>query len=112
MIPVRSEETTPAGPSTYKIDELRVSILFICLIAGFAIDDLYSRLIMKPLGALGALFFAGVCAACGGHDDGKEWTKEELDELEAKWGYEVGCSIDSMVTLHALACYQMADDVF
>lgn len=45
---------------------------------------------MKPVDALKALLFAGVCAACGGHDDGKEWTKEELDELEAKWGYEVG----------------------
>lgn len=30
-----------------------------------------------------------LAAACGNHDDGKEWTKAELDELEAKWGFEV-----------------------
>jgi hypothetical protein len=23
------------------------------------------------------------------HDDGKVWTKEELEELENKWGFEV-----------------------
>ncbi|KAM3431115.1 hypothetical protein MY4824_007316 [Beauveria thailandica] len=26
--------------------------------------------------------------ACGGHDDGRQWTKEELEELEYKWGYD------------------------
>lgn len=41
----------------------------------------------------GLLLFPGVCLACGGHDDGKVWTKEELDELEAKWGYEVSGEI-------------------
>lgn len=31
-----------------------------------------------------------LAAGCGDHgDDGKEWTKAELDELEAKWGFEV-----------------------
>lgn len=45
---------------------------------------------MKTYSLLGALLFAGLCAGCGGdnHDD-KEWTKEELAELEAKWGFEV-----------------------
>ncbi|PMB72983.1 Guanidinobutyrase [Beauveria bassiana] len=26
--------------------------------------------------------------ACGGHDDDRQWTKEELEELEYKWGYD------------------------
>ncbi|KAK1523292.1 arginase [Colletotrichum paranaense] len=30
-----------------------------------------------------------LAAACGNHGDEKEWTKAELDELEAKWGFEV-----------------------
>lgn len=30
-----------------------------------------------------------LAAACGNHGDDKEWTKAELDELEAKWGFEV-----------------------
>lgn len=36
------------------------------------------------------LLFGGWVRACG-HDnhDGKEWTEEELADLEAKWGYEV-----------------------
>ncbi|KAJ2969075.1 hypothetical protein NQ176_g8858 [Zarea fungicola] len=34
------------------------------------------------------LAFTGIAHACGGHDDGKEWTKEELAELEDKWGNE------------------------
>ncbi|KXH66922.1 arginase [Colletotrichum salicis] len=29
-----------------------------------------------------------LAAACGNHGDDKEWTKAELDELEAKWGFE------------------------
>ncbi|GKT53356.1 arginase [Colletotrichum tofieldiae] len=44
------------------------------------------RLTSLLLGCSSALLAAG----CGGHgDDGKEWTKAELDELEAKWGFEV-----------------------
>lgn len=36
------------------------------------------------------LALASPGSACGdGHDDVKEWTKEELAELEAKWGFEV-----------------------
>ncbi|KAM3512868.1 hypothetical protein MY11210_003498 [Beauveria gryllotalpidicola] len=26
--------------------------------------------------------------ACGGHDDDRQWTEEELQELEYKWGYD------------------------
>lgn len=38
---------------------------------------------------LNLLSLAGLAAACAHDHDDKEWTKEELDELEAKWGYEV-----------------------
>ncbi|OAQ99139.1 hypothetical protein LLEC1_05840 [Akanthomyces lecanii] len=31
---------------------------------------------------------AGLSLACGGHDDDRQWTKEELQELEDKWGYD------------------------
>jgi agmatinase len=34
------------------------------------------------------LSLAGLAAACAHEHDDKQWTKEELDELEAKWGYE------------------------
>ncbi|KID96118.1 agmatinase, partial [Metarhizium majus ARSEF 297] len=45
---------------------------------------------MKPASWLSLLALTGSAAhACGGHDDdGKEWTKEELAELQAKWGHE------------------------
>lgn len=44
---------------------------------------------MKFVSLLHLLAFVGAGYACGGHDDGKEWSKEELAELEAKWGHEV-----------------------
>ncbi|KAK2050496.1 arginase [Colletotrichum somersetense] len=45
------------------------------------------RLTSLLLGCSSALLAAG----CSGHgDDGKEWTKAELDELEAKWARQVG----------------------
>ncbi|KID84363.1 agmatinase [Metarhizium guizhouense ARSEF 977] len=46
---------------------------------------------MKPASWLSLLALTGSAAqACSGHDDddGKEWTKEELAELQAKWGHE------------------------
>ena len=43
---------------------------------------------MKATTVLKLLALFGVANACGGGND-KEWTKEELDELEAKWGFEV-----------------------
>ena len=45
-----------------------------------------TSVIMKLLNLLS---LAGLAAACAHEHDDKEWTKEELDELEAKWGYEV-----------------------
>lgn len=47
---------------------------------------------MKVL--LVAFAFASLAAACGshGHDD-REWTAEELAELEFKWGMEVSTRI-------------------
>ncbi|OAA71378.1 agmatinase [Cordyceps fumosorosea ARSEF 2679] len=34
------------------------------------------------------VLYAGLSLACGGHDDDRQWTKEELQELEDKWGYD------------------------
>jgi agmatinase len=45
---------------------------------------------MKSASLLSLLLCAGLSAACGGHDDDdKVWTKEELHELEMKWGTDV-----------------------
>ncbi|EFY97021.1 Ureohydrolase [Metarhizium robertsii ARSEF 23] len=62
---------------------------------------------MKPASWLSLLALAGSAAhACGGHDDddddGKEWTKEELAELQAKWGHEAR-SLDKNKTGEKLA---------
>ncbi len=46
--------------------------------------------------------YAGLSLACGGHDDDRQWTKEELQELEDKWGYDVSCSILLQCTGHSL----------
>lgn len=35
------------------------------------------------------LTLAGLTGGCGHHHDDKEWTKEDLAELEAKWGFDV-----------------------
>ncbi|KAM6514101.1 hypothetical protein FALCPG4_015264 [Fusarium falciforme] len=43
---------------------------------------------MKSAIVLRLLALGGLTAACSHHHDDKEWTKEELDELEAKWGFE------------------------
>lgn len=41
----------------------------------------------------GLVLGAGLSLACGGgHDDDRQWTKEELQELEDKWGYDVSHS--------------------
>ncbi|KAF5974007.1 agmatinase [Fusarium coicis] len=37
---------------------------------------------------LNVLALAGLATACSHDHDDKKWTKEELDELEQKWGYE------------------------
>lgn len=47
---------------------------------------------VSAVAALGLwLMSSSFVTACqDGHgDDGKVWTKEELDELENKWGFEV-----------------------
>jgi agmatinase len=38
---------------------------------------------------LAVLPLAGLTLGCGHHHDDKEWTAEELAELEAKWGFDV-----------------------
>ena len=45
---------------------------------------------MRTSTLLHLLSLGALCNACShdNHDD-REWTKEELAELEAKWGYEV-----------------------
>ncbi|RJE26209.1 agmatinase [Aspergillus sclerotialis] len=45
---------------------------------------------MKSATLLQLLMLLGLTIACNHQHDGKEWTKEEIDELEAKWGYEWG----------------------
>lgn len=45
---------------------------------------------MKTSSLLHLLALGGLTRACGhDHHDDKVWTKEELADLEAKWGYEV-----------------------
>ena len=47
-------------------------------------------LIMKSSHVLSALFSVVQVVVGNSHDDGtSQWTQEELDELEAKWGFEV-----------------------
>ncbi|KAL7941449.1 arginase family domain-containing protein [Trichoderma barbatum] len=43
---------------------------------------------MKFVSLLHLLAFVGSGYACGGHSDEKEWSHDELAELEAKWGHE------------------------
>lgn len=46
---------------------------------------------MRTSSLLRLLALSGLSNACGhDHHDEKEWTKEELADLEAKWGFEVG----------------------
>jgi agmatinase len=44
---------------------------------------------MKFVSLIHLLAFIGSGQACGGHGEEKEWSSEELAELEAKWGHEV-----------------------
>lgn len=44
---------------------------------------------MKSTTLLQLLMLGGLTTACNHQHDDKEWTKEQLDELEAKWGFEV-----------------------
>lgn len=44
---------------------------------------------MKLASFIGTLVLLGSSYACGGHDDAKEWSREELEELDRKWGFEV-----------------------
>ncbi|KAM4055331.1 arginase family protein [Hirsutella rhossiliensis] len=65
---------------------------------------------MKSAAALvSLLLWCGLPSACHGHgkhdDDDKEWSKEELAELEAKWGAEWGFSgIGSFAHLEHVKC--------
>ncbi|KAL6884262.1 Arginase/agmatinase/formimionoglutamate hydrolase [Trichoderma longibrachiatum] len=43
---------------------------------------------MKFVSLIHLLAFIGSGQACGGHGEEKEWSSEELAELEAKWGHE------------------------
>lgn len=50
---------------------------------------------------------ASLAAACGSghnhhHDDGHEWTAEELAELERKWGMEVSKPVPFRLYLYTL----------
>ena len=53
-------------------------------------ESAYFLYMMKSTSLVSLLLCAGLSAACGGHhDDDKVWTKEELHELEMKWGTDV-----------------------
>lgn len=46
---------------------------------------------MKISLALSALLLPFGAYACGGHgEELREWTQEEIDDLERKWGTDVG----------------------
>ncbi|POR37143.1 Asparagine--tRNA ligase, cytoplasmic [Tolypocladium paradoxum] len=62
---------------------------------------------MKAAALWGLLFWSGLSSACGGHGnhDGEEWTEEELQELEDKWGCEWGFSgIGTFAHLEHVKC--------
>lgn len=44
---------------------------------------------MKASTLLAVSLWCGLSGACGDNHDDKEWSKEELQELEHKWGFEV-----------------------
>jgi hypothetical protein len=77
---------------------LRVSV-FLFLISVQNTYELNSLLLIMKL--LNLLTMAGLATACAHDHDDKEWTKEELDELEQKWGYEVcsGLSLESPLSI-------------
>ncbi|OJJ52105.1 hypothetical protein ASPSYDRAFT_214807 [Aspergillus sydowii CBS 593.65] len=59
---------------------------------------------MKSATLLQFLALVACTAGCNHHGD-KEWTKEELDQLDAKWGYEWGFEgIGSFAHLHYVKC--------
>ncbi|PNY24692.1 Asparagine-tRNA ligase, cytoplasmic [Tolypocladium capitatum] len=62
---------------------------------------------MKSGALWGLLLCGGLSSACDGHGShgDKEWTKEELEELEDKWGHEWGFSgIGSFAHLEHVKC--------
>lgn len=44
---------------------------------------------MKTTSLLSFMLYGALATACSHDHDGKEWTKEELQELEDKWGNDV-----------------------
>lgn len=44
---------------------------------------------MKTTSLLSFMLYGALATACNHDHDGKEWTKEELQELEDKWGNDV-----------------------
>jgi hypothetical protein len=47
--------------------------------------------LLVPLGAHG----------CGQHEDARDWSKEELDELEIKWGRDVSKTLFDLLLSYA-----------
>lgn len=64
--------------------------------------------------ALWLLSASAVTGCSHGHeDDGKVWTKEELDELESKWGFEWGfAGIGSFAHLQYTKCLTTPSELF
>ncbi|KAI1645411.1 Arginase/deacetylase [Daldinia loculata] len=68
----------------------------------------------KDLICLALSCFSALVQACGGHDHQvREWTQEELDELEKKWGAEWGFSgISTFAHLEYHKCLTTPSELF
>ncbi|KAI0851085.1 Arginase/deacetylase [Daldinia vernicosa] len=68
----------------------------------------------KELICLALSCFSALVRACGGHDHPvREWTQEELDELEKKWGAEWGFSgISTFAHLEYHKCLTTPSELF
>lgn len=55
-----------------------------------------------PLLGLGLLLcWFDMSSACNGHHDKGEWTKEELAEMQAKWGADVCLHLHNRLSVEA-----------
>ncbi|KAJ3552997.1 hypothetical protein NPX13_g10985 [Xylaria arbuscula] len=59
-------------------------------------------------------FTITLVTACGGHgEQAREWSQEELDELEAKWGTDWGFSgISTFAHLRHVKCLTTPNELF
>ncbi|CAN8096433.1 unnamed protein product [Discula destructiva] len=68
---------------------------------------------MRGIQILAAAVLASLVGACGNHDDGHEWTAEELAELEHKWSMEWPyAGIGSFAHLKYAKCLTTPSELF